>query len=431
MDEAVFSRQTAPVDDQTVLRVGSIEMILSDVGYELLAAFRDDMLQAKHVRIRNYWSHFGPPSEDDPVLTIQEYRVTGHILAERLDLMGFDEVTTLAMVAGSLAATRALGTLGIVEADEYRVVGSLTAASWVERLRESTDYLPGISGPDLRSRSWLLSLIDGLTFMRRLRTILIAFPEVDVVLDHLKADRQRNEELPAWNAHDATEALRHQARAHSPVVVLTEGRTDAEFLEAAMTILYPHLTDLIRFLDYERRPEGGAGALANTIRSFFAAGITNRIVAIFDNDTAAADALRNLDPKLYEPHIQVLHYPNLELAENYPTLGPPTCHSPGGSPILANINGLAGSIEIYLGRDILTQNDGTLQPVQWTSFSHGMRQYQGEIIDKPGLHKRFREKYKHAIDNPAATRDADWSGLRLILDAIRKAAQRAQYPADQ
>jgi hypothetical protein len=42
------------------------------------------------------------------------------------------------------------------------------------------------------------------------------------------------------------------------MIVLTEGKTDAEFLGAALTLLYPHLTDLVRFLDYERRPEGGS-----------------------------------------------------------------------------------------------------------------------------------------------------------------------------
>ena len=40
------------------------------------------------------------------------------------------------------------------------------------------------------------------------------------------------------------------------MVVLTEGRTDAEFLAAALAVLYPHLTDLVRFLDYERRRDG-------------------------------------------------------------------------------------------------------------------------------------------------------------------------------
>ena len=44
---------------------------------------------------------------------------------------------------------------------------------------------------------------------------------------------------------------------------------------------------------------------------------------------------------------------DLELAEKYPTLGPPSEQFPGGRIDVANINGLACSIELYLGRDVL------------------------------------------------------------------------------
>jgi hypothetical protein len=37
--------------------------------------------------------------------------------------------------------------------------------------------------------------------------------------------------------------------AHAPLIVLTEGTTDAEFRRMAFAVLYPHLTDLVRFLD--------------------------------------------------------------------------------------------------------------------------------------------------------------------------------------
>jgi hypothetical protein len=365
------------------------------------------------------------------VLTIDEYRVTAKILADRLDLMGFSEANTLAMLSGALAADRALGELGIVGAVERALVRSLTAKSWVDNLRDSTDYLPGVSGPDLRSREWLLSLINGMSFMRRLRAILMAFPEVDVVLDRIGPDRPRAERVPAWNSAQATEALRHEARAYSPTVVLTEGSTDAEFLGAALALLYPHLTDLIRFLDYDQKAEGGAGALTKMLRAFSAAGVTNRLVAVFDNDTAAAEALRGLDQDSLAPHIEVLRYPNLKLAEGYPTLGPPGPESPAGSVSLTNINGLAASIELYLGIDVLTQDNGQLCPVQWTSYSTALRQYHGQITNKRNIQNKFRSKYRLAMEDPAAIRDGDWSGLTLIIDAIRAAAQLAQdTPSD-
>jgi hypothetical protein len=104
---------------------------------------------------------------------------------------------------------------------------------------------------------------------------------------------------------------------HAPVVVLTEGRTDVEFLSAALNILYPHLADLIRFLDYDQKAEGGAGALVRMVRAFAAAGIVNRVVAIFDNDTAAADALRALDLSKLPDQLRVLQYPAIGIASKY------------------------------------------------------------------------------------------------------------------
>jgi len=415
---------------RSVLMVDSIEMTVPPyVGDELLAALRDDMIQERHVPIREYWPDFGSSQDGDPLVPVQEYRVTGRILAERLDLMGFDAGSTLATVSGALAAGKALGNLGLVEAREQEMLGSLTGKAWVDLLASSTDDSPGTCEPSLNSRSWLLEQINGFNFLRRLRAILLAFPEAEVVLDSTELDTRLPQELPAWNSRDAVAALKHKARAHAPIVVLTEGKTDAEFLKAALTILYPYLTDLITFLDYERRPEGGVGALVHTIRAFAAAGILNRLVAVFDNDTAAADG-RNVDTAAFAPQIQILCYPELELAKNYPTLGPPAQRSPEDSLLYANVNGLAGSIELYLGKDVLTQEDGSLQPVQWTSFSQGMRQYQGEITNKPGIQEKFRAKYKKAIEHPDTVRDGDWSGLRSILDAIRDAAQRAYYVED-
>src|SRR6266511_2600045 len=163
---------------------------------------------------------------------------------------------------------------------------------------------------------------------------------------------------------------------------LTEGRTDAQFLSAALTLLYPHLTDLVSFLDYDHKAEGGAGALVRMVKSFAAAGIANRVVALFDNDTAAADALRALDTSKLPNHVRVLRYPNTSLAAAYPTVGPPTLDAPHGTLAYADVNGLAGSIELYLGRDVLTRPDGHLRPVRWRSLVAGSRAYQGEVTDK-------------------------------------------------
>jgi hypothetical protein len=419
------------VSRQSVLKVGSIELTMPpQIKTELLAILRDDMRNEKYVPAREYLPDLGPTQEGGLLIPIQEYTVVGRILAERLDLIGFDEDSTIATVNGALEAARGLGKHGLIGVKDYELLRSLDATLWVDRLRSSTDDWSATFEPSLRSRRWLIELIDGFNFLRQLRALLLAFPDAVVTFDGTQSDMPPDEELSVWSSSNATAALRHKASAYAPVVVLTEGKTDAEFLRVSLAILYPHLTDLIRFLDYERKAEGGVGALVNTIRSFAAAGIVNRVVAVFDNDTAAADGLRNVDADAFAPQIQILRYPELELAKEYPTLGPPNHQSVGGSLLLSNVNGLAGSIELYLGEDVLTKEDGSLQPVQWTSFIQGMHEFQGEITNKSRIHDKFRAKYKRALDDPEAASQGDWNGLRSILDSIRKAAQLAYQIED-
>ena len=90
------------------------------------------------------------------------------------------------------------------------------------------------------------------------------------------------------------------------------------------------------------------------------------------------------------------------------------------------MNGLAASIELYLGRDVLTQADGTLHPVQWKSFDVRMRRYQGEVTNKGGIQDAFRVKLALAIRNPEVVRSQDWDGLRAIIDAILAAFGRPE-----
>jgi hypothetical protein len=169
----------------------------------------------------------------------------------------------------------------------------------------------------------LLKQISNLDVLWRLRLLLLAFPGAEVVLDVTEIfENVDSHRFVAAASLEASEVLRYKASAYAPTVVLTEGKTDTEFLKAGLAVLYPHLTDLIRFLDYDRRPEGGVGALLHNVRAFSAAGIWNRIVAIFDNDTAAADALRHVDMTNFPSGVKILQYPSLKLAENYPTLGP-------------------------------------------------------------------------------------------------------------
>jgi hypothetical protein len=113
------------------------------------------------------------------------------------------------------------------------------------------------------------------------------------------------------------------------------------------------LASYVRFWDYGFRNEGGASVAVNTLKSFAAAGISNRIVAIFDNDSAAYEAVSALKEVTLPPQYKVIHYPDIDLANEYPTLGPQ-------GNVTMNVNRLAGSIELYLGTDVLKDAKGQL-----------------------------------------------------------------------
>jgi hypothetical protein len=158
--------------------------------------------------------------------------------------------------------------------------------------------------------------------------------------------------------------------------------------------------------------------LVNTVKSFAASGIANRIVALFDNDTAAADALRPWDRSRLPGNIRVHHYPPLDLAADYPTLGAPPAHTHVAN---ADVNGLAGSIELYLGRDVLTDASGNLRPVHWQTYIPGMRRYHGEVADKTAVQDAYRAKVRAADADRSRIAQQDWSGVRAILDLVRGA----------
>lgn len=195
----------------------------------------------------------------------------------------------------------------------------------------------------------------------------------------------------------------------SRIIVLTEGRTDSWILSESLSLLYPHLSGYFSFLDFDgSRTAGGVGNLVNLVKAFAGSGIVNRMIAIFDNDTAAAAALRSIAALKLPRHIAILRLPDLDYLENYPTLGPT-------GVVRANVNGLATSIELILGRDVLSDAEYGFVPIQWTGYEQGLKQYQGEVINKPEIHDRFREKLSHAKQQSDPYDAGEWAGLEKLF----------------
>ncbi|GAA4065827.1 hypothetical protein GCM10022214_20040 [Actinomadura miaoliensis] len=203
--------------------------------------------------------------------------------------------------------------------------------------------------------------------------------------------------------------------ADAPLIVLTEGPTDSRLLSAAMEITHPHLVEFVNFIDFTtHRAEGSVSTLAKTVATFAAAGVANRFLAIADNDTAAHSALIKVKSDKTLPNTcRVLHYPYLDLLTRYPTLGPY-----GQGVVLADVNGRAGSLELYLGRDVLTI-DGNLAPIQWQHYDSKLGRYHGALSDhdKKRVQKAFEEKIKSARMSGGAP-SGDWTGIEAIMNTI-------------
>lgn len=215
-------------------------------------------------------------------------------------------------------------------------------------------------------------------------------------------------------------ALVHHIDGHlqyglTKTTVITEGISDKECLERSLGILHPHLVDYYHFFEFEMGGiEGGAAQLAKVVKAFAAAGVQRPVVAFFDNDTAGRDAHESLKTFPMPDNIAVRRYPDLELARNYPAL-----HT-NGTIQKMNVNGYAGSIEIYFGEDILAHTC-QLEPVEWKPYTGNVKGKQGVLRNKGKLQKAFKKKLKAGERNPHAIRPHEWQDMDGILDTLRTA----------
>ena len=167
------------------------------------------------------------------------------------------------------------------------------------------------------------------------------------------------------------------------ITVLTEGRSDARLVSAALLALHPELSDAFQFLDFDEfRIEGGASPLARMVRGLSGTRMGSRMLAMFDNDAAGVEAMQELSALRLPPNVRVMALPEIPLARRYPTLGP------GGSGTM-DVNGGAAAIELYLGRGPLTGADGRLRPVRWTEWRPKVGRYQGAVEGKREVAQAF------------------------------------------
>lgn len=358
--------------------------------------------------------------QDDDEIDVVELCVPAEMLADRLSAFGFS--TQSAREALDLVVSwelsfhesyRDASALKDHFAEEDAVLRDLSLDRWTALVRQRFELGEGPFRHyrETGSLGWLFQLWRDVDPRLLLRAIVDAFPDSEVVLDITDLVEGGWLEGDVDPQEEAREHFGWVLETGSPAIVLAEGKTDIEFLQAALAVRRPHLDGFIRFADFEAKPEGGAPALVKTVRALAAAGVSNTVVALFDNDAAAADALGSFKNDRLPANFHILRYPVLELAKVYPALGPTGLTS-------MDVNGLACGIEMYLGRDVLTDEDGTLIPVQWLGFQSKIGRYQGELVGKGRVQRRFRQKVERATTDPRSIVDQDWESLDAILALV-------------
>lgn len=190
------------------LRVGSlvVRSLRNSVDDELLALFRDDMLEIINSTANQYYTaengYDESDDQEDRDIEVVRYRAAGSVIAHRLDMLGATEKTALRFLDEHLCAnyeTRSMlpGFSGddvvwpSAEArSKYEIAQrlrmSLDGRKWLELLsaaQEGPFYDPS---PEPGSRLWLLGELKYFNYFDErqvLRAVLMAIPDREVVLD--------------------------------------------------------------------------------------------------------------------------------------------------------------------------------------------------------------------------------------------------------
>ncbi len=418
------------------LLVGSSK---NDIDTELISLFRAQdkiVIGSPITDLPIHLEQYRESLNEDPELKVVYYEAPIDVVRDRLDVLGYDLVTAKnafkSWITGELNHVIEMTDKWEDEKSKHKdlmvshykktcdILSSLSPETWMEGLKEirasglKTNYYGKYEGPYqdtvigyMLSNDWYG--YPGYDLFVPLRLAIEAcengkkliYDLTDLVWSEYF---DYDEDFVEYGV--GVSASEYNSK--SKTIVLTEGKTDAWILAESLSFLYPHLKDYYSFLDFDSTGfGGGVGNLTNVVKAFAGAGIVNNVIALFDNDTAAASACKGLENITMPHNIAIRHLPDLDLLRNYPTIGP------AGLANL-NINGIAASIELYLGDDVLRIDGNNFVPIQWTGYDKLTKKYQGEVLEKAQLQARFTDKLARARHGE----ELNWQGLRAIFHVL-------------
>lgn len=220
----------------------------------------------------------------------------------------------------------------------------------------------------------------------------------------------------------AVDELAVSVSSGGPIVVVTEGVTDAEFLKGALDLVAPQLSHMFRFFDRDAGAELNAAQVVRTLRAFAAAGITNRVVGVLDNDAAGRAAARDLEAKPRPTNNRYFLLPDVPYGESYPTIGPS-----GDSDL--DINGRAVAIEFQFGLDVLRTENGELAKVEWSGPVASIGAYQGSLSKADKIHVQKNIRFFLASASPDHEASIEpWPAIHALVASLLKAAEPESFP---
>lgn len=224
---------------------------------------------------------------------------------------------------------------------------------------------------------------------------------------------------------DARTRLAESVAASGPIIVITEGSSDARWLARALEVAAPSVATYFKFLDFDTaRAPGGTDRVVALTKGMVGAGVMNRIVAVLDNDAAGHAAAHQLRRLQLPDRVSVVTLPDVDYAAHYPTLGPE-------GMAWSDVNGRAVSIEFMFGAKVL-QPSGASHPVRWHSYIDSAKAYQGRLSDqdKRIIAERINEALFPSDDSPVPAHVEDQ--CRRLSSMLIGAAQTPEHlPASE
>ena len=220
--------------------------------------------------------------------------------------------------------------------------------------------------------------------------------------------------------------LANSVASNGPVIVITEGRSDARWLRRSLALAAPGVADSFQFLDFEGfSAQGGTDKVVSLTRGMAATSVMNRVIAVVDNDGAGREAMQILHRSALPARMRTVALPDVPYAEAYPTLGPT-------GTATADINGRAATIEFMFGIDVLRDDERNPFPVRWQGWVEAVGQYQGRLDSKHKDVVRARLDAALAVNSFEDLSPEVAEGCRRLADLLTSSAHLvADVPASE